>query len=72
MNGKEKYIVIIGVSLGIGYEIVKVFVKCGKNLVIVVCSKENLEKLKEEILNENFFLDVIVKCVDLFVILNVY
>lgn len=31
-----KYMVIIGVSFGIGYVVVLVFVFCGKNLVFVV------------------------------------
>lgn len=72
MNGKEKYTVITGASSGIGYETAKAFAKRGKNLVIVARSKENLEKLKEEILYENPSLNVIVKCVDLSVTSNVH
>lgn len=72
MDEKEKYIVITGASSGIGYETAKAFAKRGKNLVIVARSKENLEKLKEEILHETPSLDVIVKCVDLSVTSNVY
>lgn len=72
MNGKEKYTVITGASSGIGYETAKAFAKRGKNLVIVARSKKNLEKLKEEILNENPSLDVIIKCVDLSIISNVH
>lgn len=72
MNGKEKYTVITGASSGIGYETAKAFAKRGKNLVIVARNKENLEKLKEEILHENTSLNVIVKCVDLSIISNIY
>lgn len=72
MSGKEKYTVITGASSGIGYETAKAFAKRDKNLVIVARSKKNLEKLKEEILQENPSLDVIVKCVDLSIISNVY
>jgi len=72
MNGKEKYTVITGASSGIGYETAKAFARRGKNLVIVARSKKNLEKLKEEILQENPSLDVIVKSVDLSLISNVY
>ncbi|MBW6410849.1 SDR family NAD(P)-dependent oxidoreductase [Clostridium weizhouense] len=72
MNKKQKYTVITGSSSGIGYETAKVFAKRGKNLIIVARSKENLEKLKEEILQESPSLDVIIKCVDLSVISNVH
>lgn len=44
-----KYIVIIGVSLGIGYEIVLVFVGCGKNFILVVCREDKLEELKRKV-----------------------
>lgn len=71
MNGKN-YTIITGASSGIGYETAKAFAKRGKNLVIVARSKENLEKLKKEILNENPLLDVIIKSVDLSLISNVH
>ena len=44
MEKYNKYVVITGSSLGIGYETAKVFAKRGKNLVIVARNKENLEK----------------------------
>lgn len=72
MNGKGKYIVITGASSGIGYETAKAFAKRGKNLVVVARSKENLEKLKIDILNDYPFLDVVIKNVDLSIISNVY
>ncbi|WP_160692012.1 SDR family NAD(P)-dependent oxidoreductase [Clostridium sp. C2-6-12] len=72
MNEKVKYTVITGASSGIGYEVAKAFARRGKNLVIVARSKENLEKLKEEILHEAPSVNVIVKCVDLSVISNVH
>jgi short-subunit dehydrogenase len=72
MEQDNKYTVITGASSGIGYETAKAFAKRGKNLVIVARSKENLEKLKMEILNDNTSLDVIVKDVDLSIISNVH
>lgn len=72
MKGNDKYTVITGASSGIGYETAKAFAKRGKNLVIVARSKENLEKLKMEILHDSPSLDVIVKDVDLSVMSNVH
>ncbi len=45
-----KYTVITGASSGIGYETAKAFAKRGKNLVIAARRKNNLERLKREIL----------------------
>ena len=72
MKGNNKYTVITGASSGIGYETAKAFAKRGKNLVIIARSKEILEKLKIEILNDNPSLDVVVKNVDLSIMSNVY
>ncbi|MBV4441225.1 SDR family NAD(P)-dependent oxidoreductase [Clostridium tyrobutyricum] len=72
MKEKVKYTVITGASSGIGYETANAFAKRGKNLVIVARSRENLEKLKMEILHDNPSLDVIVKSVDLSIIPNVH
>ena len=72
MKQDNKYTVITGASSGIGYETAKGFAKRGKNLVIVARNKENLEKLKMEILHDNPSLNVIVKNVDLSIITNVY
>jgi len=72
MKQNSKYAVITGASSGIGYETAKAFAKRGKNLVIVARSKDNLEKLKMEILNDYPSLDVIVKDVDLSITSNVY
>lgn len=72
MKEKVKYTVITGASSGIGYETAKAFAKRGKNLVIVARNKENLEKLKMEILYDNPSLDVIVKNVDLSIMAKVH
>ncbi|PJI09678.1 MULTISPECIES: SDR family NAD(P)-dependent oxidoreductase [Clostridium] len=72
MKEKVKYTVITGASSGIGYETAKAFAKRGKNLVIVARNKENLKKLKMEILYDNPSLDVIVKNVDLSIMANVH
>lgn len=72
MKRNDKYTVITGASSGIGYETAKAFAKRGKNLVIIARSKEILEKLKIEILNDNPSLDVIVKDVDLSIMSNVH
>jgi len=72
MKRNDKYTVITGASSGIGYETAKGFAKRGKNLVIISRSKENLEKLKMEILNYDPSLDIIIKDVDLSIMSNVY
>lgn len=69
---RKKYTVITGASSGIGYETANGFAKRDKNLIIIARNKDNLEKLREEILHENPSLDVIVKCADLSVISNVH
>ena len=50
VQGMGKYTVITGASSGIGYEVAKAFAERGKNLVIAARRKNNLEKLKREIL----------------------
>jgi len=72
MKQNNKYTVITGASSGIGYETAKGFAKRGKNLVIVARNKENLDKLKMEILQDNPSLNVIVKTFDLSINKNVY
>ena len=72
MKRNDKYTVITGASSGIGYETAKAFAKRDKNLVIVARSKENLEKLKIDILHDNPSLDIIVKNVDLSIMSNVH
>ncbi|MDD3223961.1 MAG: SDR family NAD(P)-dependent oxidoreductase [Clostridium sp.] len=67
-----KYTVITGASSGIGYETAKAFAKRNKNLIIIARSKDNLEKLKAEILHYNPSLDIIVKNVDLSIASNVH
>lgn len=49
----NKAVLITGASSGIGFELSKLFVKKGYNLVMVSKSKENLEKAKKMICREN-------------------
>lgn len=71
-NNDKKYVTITGASSGIGYEIAKAFAKRGKNLIVVARRKNNLEKLKAEISQENPELDIVIKCTDLSITKNVY
>ena len=71
-NTLKKYTVITGASSGIGYEAAKAFAKRGKNLVVAARRKENLERLRNEILADNPSLDVVIKAVDLSVSENVH
>ncbi|MGM0111243.1 hypothetical protein IGI52_001561 [Enterococcus sp. DIV0187] len=68
----QKYIVITGASSGIGYSTAKAFGKRGRNLILVARRKENLVKLKKEILDVNPELDIVIKVVDLTVEENLY
>lgn len=49
----DKYTVITGASSGIGYEAAKAFAERGKNLVITARRKNNLEMLRQEILERH-------------------
>ena len=69
---KNKYVVITGASSGIGYEAAKAFADRGKNLIIVARRKNNLEKLKEEILEKYPKLDIVIKVTDLSITENLY
>ncbi|MDE7429923.1 MAG: SDR family NAD(P)-dependent oxidoreductase [Lachnospiraceae bacterium] len=66
-----KYTVITGASSGIGYETAKAFAKRGKNLVITARRRNNLERLKREILGQHPDLDVVIRTTDLCVPENV-
>ena len=68
----RKYTVITGASSGIGYETAKAFAKRGKNLVIAARRKNNLERLKQEILGKQPDLDIAIRSADLSVPENVY
>ena len=50
----------------------KAFANRGKNLIIIARSKDNLNKLKEEILQTSPSLKILVKSVDLSITENVY
>jgi len=71
-QAQASYTAITGASSGIGYEVAKAFAKRGKNVIIIARRKENLDKLKEEILQVSPLLDVVLKSADLSVIQNVY
>ena len=65
VQGTGKYTVITGASSGIGYETAKAFAERGKNLVIAARRKNNLEKLKREILGIYPDLDIVIRSTDL-------
>jgi len=67
-----KYTVITGASSGIGYATALAFAKQGKNVIVAARRKERLEQLKEEIKNNNYDVEVIIKTVDLSVTENIY
>lgn len=62
---KGKYTVITGASSGIGYETAKAFAERGKNLIITARRKNNLERLKREILEKRLDLDIVIRSTDL-------
>ncbi len=72
VQGTGKYTVITGASSGIGYETAKAFAERGKNLVIAARRKNNLERLKQEILGKHPDLDIVISNADLSVLENVY
>ena len=65
VQGTGKYTVITGASSGIGYETAKAFAERGKNLVIAARRKNNLERLKREILGIYPDLDIVIRSTDL-------
>ena len=69
---KINYVAITGASSGIGYDVAKVFAKRNKNLILIARRKDNLEKLKEEVLQISPLLDVVIKIADLSITENVY
>ena len=71
VQGTGKYTVITGASSGIGYETAKAFAERGKNLVIAARRKNNLERLKREILGIYPDLDIVIRSADLSVPENV-
>lgn len=71
-NKQAGYTAITGASSGIGYETAKAFAGRGSNLILIARCKNNLDKLKEEILQSSPSLDVVVKATDLSVTQNVY
>ena len=63
---------VTGASSGIGYEAAKVFAGRCKNLVIIARRKENLETLKQELLEKYPNLDIVIRNTDLSILENVY
>lgn len=57
--------VITGASSGIGYEAAKAFARRGSNLILAARRGERMEVLRQEILDGNPELDVVVRAVDL-------
>ena len=72
LQKKDRYTVITGASSGIGYETAKAFAARGKNLIVVARRQNNLEALKDEILQKYPTLDIEIKVTDLSVLENVY
>lgn len=68
----KKYTVITGASSGIGYETAKAFADQGKNLIVIARRQNNLEELKQEILEKSPNLDIVIKATDLSVMKKVY
>ena len=71
LQKKDRYTVITGASSGIGYETAKAFAARGKNLIVVARRQNNLEALKDEILQKYPTLDIAIKVTDLSVLENV-
>lgn len=61
----NKYVVITGASSGIGRSMAKVFAGRGFNIVVVARRESLLQQLKDEIVEVNSKIDVIVKSADL-------
>lgn len=64
MEKKSNYTLITGGSVGIGYELAKVFAKNGHNLIIVARDEEELQQASTEL--KSFGVDVITISRDLF------
>ena len=65
MQNRKHYTVITGASSGIGYATAKAFAKRGKNLIILARREDRLLKLKQEIIQNDPDLDVLVEVCDL-------
>lgn len=72
LKSKKEYTVITGASSGIGCAAAKAFAKRGKNLIIIARRKEKLKKLKEELIEKNPTLEIVLKECDLSVISDLY
>lgn len=68
----EKYTVVTGASSGIGLSIAKMFAKRSKNLIIIARREERLEQLRNEVLENNTQMKVVIKKCDLSDIQQVY
>lgn len=66
-----KYVTITGASSGIGRATAEAFAKMGKNLILISRREERLLQLKEQLLENDQTLDIILKIVDLSIVENV-
>ena len=62
-NCKKKYTLITGASMGIGYELAKLFAKDGHNLLLVARNLDKLQLVKDELSNHN--IDIRILSIDL-------
>ena len=62
---KDKYVLITGGTMGIGYELARCFAEENYNLVLVARSKKDLQNRKKEFEN-NFGIKVLTISTDLF------
>lgn len=65
MTGKNKYALITGATMGIGYELTKLFARDGYSLILVARTEEDLQQRKTEI-TQQYGVDVITIAKDLF------
>lgn len=60
-----KTALITGASSGIGYELAKIYAKNGYNLVLIARRFEQLQAIKDELLRQNFDIDIHIFEIDL-------
>lgn len=65
MEQQERYTVITGASSGIGRDAARIFAEREKNLILVARRMERLEELKQELIQKNGNLHVVLTPCDL-------